>query len=75
MKPKSRIYEDALDTRVVSAVNHDGEIRLAELSRKHPELASVSYNLSWYRVRTLADAGLIRVTRERRNLVCYAVEG
>ena len=75
MKPKFRLYKDALDTRLVSAVNHDGVVRLAELPRKHPELAGVRYNLLWYRIRTLADAGLIQVKKERRNLICYGVDG
>jgi hypothetical protein len=45
MNAKSRLYKDALDKRLVSAVNHDGVIRLAELARKHPELGGVPYNL------------------------------
>ncbi len=72
-EPKSRLYEDALDEKLVAAVNDDGKIRLAELPRKHPEFARFSYNLLWYRIRTLADAGLIGVKRERRNLICFAV--
>ena len=72
-KQKPRIFEDKLDERLLAAVNDDGVIPLAELPQKHPEFAGVRYNLLWYRIRTLADAGLICVKRERRNLTCYSL--
>ena len=72
---KPKIFEDTLDEKLLAAVNDDGVIPLADLPRKHPEFAKVRYNLLWYRIKTLAAAGRIRVKRERQNLMVYSLDG
>ena len=83
MKPQrafeNRIQEleealDPDDVCVIEAVRERGAIQLVEL-RKFRELTDIPYNRPWYRALTLGEAGFIRVKRERRNLMCYAVRG